>query len=96
MFHYWEGWAWIDARLFNVVTVSTVGYGNIAPATTTGKPVASGMFIAGIGVFALLGNEVAERLIHRRAEGGRRQRAGSVRSAQHREDVECRRIVTLG
>lgn len=68
-FHYWEGWAWVDAWLFTVVTVSTVGYGNLVPATTVGKLVASGMIIAGIGVFALLGNEVAERLVHKRASG---------------------------
>lgn len=65
-FHYWEGWAWVDAWLFTVVTVSTVGYGNLVPATTIGKLVASGMIIAGIGVFALLGNEVAERLVRKR------------------------------
>ena len=67
-FHYREGWAWVDAWLFTVVTVSTVGCGNGVAATTIGKLVASGMIIAGIGVFALLGNEAAERLVHKRAD----------------------------
>lgn len=81
-FHYWEGWAWVDAWLFTVVTVSTVGYGNIVPATTVGKLVASGMIIAGIGVFALLGNEVAERLVHRRSAAADRPRAGQTAPGQ--------------
>ncbi|HQU69476.1 MAG TPA: potassium channel family protein [Albidovulum sp.] len=81
-FHYWEGWAWVDAWLFTVVTVSTVGYGNLVPATTVGKLVASGMIIAGIGVFALLGNEVAERLVHRRETGVGGNGPSSEHSAQ--------------
>ncbi|MGL4279163.1 MAG: potassium channel family protein [Albidovulum sp.] len=81
-FHYWEGWAWVDAWLFTVVTVSTVGYGNVVPATTIGKLVASGMIIAGIGVFALLGNEVAERLVHRREAGAGRNASTPERPDQ--------------
>ncbi|MCA0274022.1 MAG: potassium channel family protein [Proteobacteria bacterium] len=85
-FHYWEGWAWVDAWLFTVVTVSTVGYGNLVPATTIGKLVASGMIIAGIGVFALLGNEVAERLVHRRETGAGRSGAAPERSGQTKSE----------
>ena len=32
-----EGWTWIDALYFSATTVSTVGYGDLAPVTDSGK-----------------------------------------------------------
>ena len=32
-----EGFSWIDAYYFSVVTLATVGYGDLAPRTTAGK-----------------------------------------------------------
>ncbi len=52
-FRYVEGWGWIDAYFFTVVTVSTVGYGNIVPATNLGKIGATLFIFFGLGVFAL-------------------------------------------
>ncbi len=52
-FHYVEGWAWIDAYYFTVVTLSTVGYGDITPKTDVGKIGATILIFVGLGVFAL-------------------------------------------
>lgn len=52
-FHYVEGWGWIDSYFFTVVTISTVGYGELVPATPLGK-IATTLFIfVGLGVFAV-------------------------------------------
>ena len=32
-----EGWSWLDSYFFTVVTISTVGYGELVPATAAGK-----------------------------------------------------------
>jgi voltage-gated potassium channel Kch len=32
-----EGWSWLDAVYFSVVTIATVGYGDITPQTAIGK-----------------------------------------------------------
>lgn len=32
-FHGVEGWSWLDSYFFTVVTLSTVGYGSLVPAT---------------------------------------------------------------
>ncbi|AKS46055.1 voltage-gated potassium channel [Octadecabacter temperatus] len=36
-FHFVEGWSWLDAYFFTVVTLSTVGYGSLVPVTAVGK-----------------------------------------------------------
>ncbi|QGX98430.1 two pore domain potassium channel family protein [Roseovarius faecimaris] len=52
-FHIVEGWSWIDSYFFTVVTLSTVGYGELVPATTLGKIATTVFIFVGLGVFAL-------------------------------------------
>ena len=67
-FHYVEKWAWLDAWFFTVVTVSTVGYGNLVPATAIGKIGTSVPIFMGIGVFALLAGQIGDRVVKQRLE----------------------------
>ena len=48
---YWlvEGWSLLDAAYFAVVTIATVGYGDLAPDTTLGKISRSGTSFVGLG-----------------------------------------------
>ena len=48
-----EGWSWLDAYFFTVVTLSTVGYGSLVPATAVGKIGTTIFIILGLGVFAV-------------------------------------------
>lgn len=52
-FRYVEGWSWIDAYFFTVVTLSTVGYGNLVPVTAAGKIGTTVFILLGLGVFAV-------------------------------------------
>ncbi len=65
-FHFVEKWAWLDAWFFTVVTVSTVGYGNLVPATAIGKIGTTILIFMGIGVFALLAGQIGEAAVKRR------------------------------
>jgi voltage-gated potassium channel len=47
-----EGWSWLDSYFFTVVTLSTVGYGNLVPATVAGKIGTTVFILAGLGIFA--------------------------------------------
>ena len=52
-FRWAEGWSWLDAYFFTVVTISTVGYGSLVPATAIGKIGTTVFIILGLGVFAV-------------------------------------------
>ena len=67
-FRYVENWAWLDAWFFAVVTVSTVGYGNLVPATAIGKIGTTVLIFMGIGVFALLVSQIGDRVVRQRLE----------------------------
>ena len=60
-----EGWPLVDAALFSVATISTVGYGNITPETVLGKIVCIAYILLGLGVFVAAASSVAEALIKR-------------------------------
>ena len=52
-----------------VMTVTTVGYGDIVPTTPAGRLVASGLMIVGFSSLSLLTGFVASLLVHRRSAG---------------------------
>lgn len=52
-FHFVEGWSWVDAYFFSVVTLSTVGYGSLVPVTAIGKIGTTVFIFVGLGVFAV-------------------------------------------
>ncbi len=52
-FHYVERWSWLDSYFFTVITISTVGYGNLVPATAIGKIATTVLIFFGLGIFAV-------------------------------------------
>jgi len=50
VFHYVEGWAWIDAFYFCVMTLTTIGYGDFVPQTDIGKLFNIFYVILGLGL----------------------------------------------
>ena len=53
VYRYLEGWSWIDSLYFSVITLTTVGYGDVYPVTGIGKFLSSIIAIIGIGFVAL-------------------------------------------
>lgn len=52
-FRWAEGWSWLDSYFFTVVTLSTVGYGNLVPQTDIGKIGTTVFILMGLGIFAV-------------------------------------------
>jgi voltage-gated potassium channel Kch len=63
-----EGWSLLDAAFFSVVTISTVGYGELVPQTVAGKLFAMFYILVGLGVFVAAASAVAEALLRRREQ----------------------------
>lgn len=63
-----EGWSLLDAAFFSVVTISTVGYGELVPQTVAGKLFAMFYILVGLGVFVAAASAVAEALMRRREQ----------------------------
>lgn len=60
IYHYLEGWAWVDAIYFCVVTLATVGYGDFTPTTPIGKIFTMFYIINGIGILLYFIDKVVD------------------------------------
>ena len=67
-FHLVEGWSWLDAYFFTVVTLSTVGYGSLVPATALGKIGTTVFIFVGLGVFAVAVHQFGQYTMRKREE----------------------------
>jgi hypothetical protein len=55
-----EGWTLIDALYFSVVTLATVGFGDLHPTTDLAKLFTVGYILTGIGIIAAFASELAK------------------------------------
>ncbi|SLN13720.1 voltage-gated potassium channel [Roseovarius gaetbuli] len=67
-FHAVEGWSWLDSYFFTVVTLSTVGYGNLVPATALGKIGTTVFIMIGLGIFAVIIQQFGSFAVKKREE----------------------------
>lgn len=58
VYHYLEGWSWIDAVYFSIITLTTIGYGDFSPQTDEGKLFTIFYIIMGIGIILSFVNTV--------------------------------------
>ena len=73
-----EGLSPWDAFYFTIVTIATVGYGDISPVTPAGKILAVIIIIAGVGTFLGVVANASEMLLNRREQRIRRQKLNMV------------------
>lgn len=78
VYHYLEDWTWNEAFYFTVVTLTTVGYGDLHPTTATSRTFTAIFLLTGVAVvLAALGvvgsgmlNRQQERIARRREARG--------------------------
>ncbi|MBI5565742.1 MAG: two pore domain potassium channel family protein [Chloroflexi bacterium] len=82
-YHNVEGWRWLDALYFCVVTLVTIGYGDFTPKTDAGKLFTIVYIIIGLGILSGFIAVVGETVVRqRRLLPGRRTSARDVEGAQ--------------
>ena len=47
-----EVWSWLDSLYFSVITLTTVGYGDLSPKTDAGKVFTMIYIVVGLGILA--------------------------------------------
>ena len=65
-----EGWSVLDSFYFSVTTLTTVGFGDPAPATAAGKIFTILYIFVGLGVIGGFINVLAKHTFARRMRGG--------------------------
>lgn len=63
-----EGWSPLDALYFSVVTLATVGYGDLHPVTDLGKLFTILYILAGVGVIVVFAGRVVNAMVSDRSE----------------------------
>jgi hypothetical protein len=75
-----EGWSALDSLYFSVVTLTTVGYGDLAPKTAAGKIFTIIYLLMGISVIVMFANQLARNAYDER------QKLLAAREAQRRDN----------
>ena len=76
-----EGWTVLDAMYFCVVTLATVGFGDLAPRTSLGKVFTIMYVMFGTGVFVGVAAEFAITILRREDARARSREDANARSA---------------
>lgn len=82
-----EGWSLVDALYFSVVTLATVGYGDIHPVTDMGKLFTVLYILTGVGVLVVFASRVVNVMVSQRSE-----RARSREERLHEDEQRVRQL----
>jgi len=84
-FMYFEGLSPFESFYFTVVTITTVGYGDITPITEMGRLLAGVLIITGVAAFTGVVATITERLVIAKEEEFREEKLSIVLSVFYSE-----------
>ena len=83
--HLEDGYSVSEGMWWAIVTATSVGYGDVVPASGLGRLVATLLMLAGISFVALLSAATAAYLVDIEGEEGQEDLLQRIREQQHRE-----------
>src|SRR6266550_7382136 len=84
-FHLIEGWSLLDSLYFAAQTVTTVGFGDVAPRTVTGRLFAICFMLVGVGVVLFALTSAVQSIIQSELIAAFGQRRRSRKMSKHKE-----------
>ena len=66
VYHKLEGWSYLDSAYFTVITLTTIGYGDMAPSDPISKVFTMMFVISGVSIFIFAMSVLAEHYFTRR------------------------------
>jgi len=75
---YWqiEGWSLVDSLYFCIITMATIGYGDLTPTTPLSKLFTVGFVILGVGLFATFVGKIVALMVKQREAWHERHHRG--------------------
>ncbi len=61
VYRYLEDWGWVDSLYFSVITLTSVGYGDLAPSTSGSKLFTVFYILTGLSLLGASLNEIMKR-----------------------------------
>ncbi len=62
-YHFLEGWAWLDSIYMTVITLSTVGFGEIHPLDQSGRIFTIALILSGVVTVGYMVNRISDAVI---------------------------------
>jgi voltage-gated potassium channel len=84
-FHVIEGWSFLDSLYVTAQTVTTVGFGDVAPRTIAGRAFATGFMMVGVGVVLYALSSAVQSVVQSEMVSAFGQRRRSRRMSKHKE-----------